>query len=223
MAWRMAKSLDTFLAQLNAARPGRNKASDGGIGDAAHASRSSDHNPWFGPGVVTARDFTHDPANGVDIAALAEELRASRDGRIKYVICNRRIMAGAGGPSPWTWRSYSGSNPHTKHLHLSVVASPAADDASPWHLPMFDLVSAPAAAPAPPTEAAPTLLRRGSTGARVSQLQRVLNAWYPWMKLTVDGDYGPATEGAVRELQRRAGITADGIAGPVTLGKLGLA
>ena len=219
MGWRMARSLDTLLAQFNSARPGRNKASDGGIGDTAHASRSSDHNPWYGPGIVTARDFTHDPANGMDIAAVAEQLRASRDGRIKYLIANRRIMAGAGGPSPWVWRSYTGSNPHTKHVHVSVVASPAADDASPWRLPMFDIVSAPE--PAPPAESSRTL-RRGSTGAKVTQLQRVLNAWYPWLGLAVDGDYGPATEGAVREFQRRAGITADGIAGPVTLGRLGL-
>lgn len=222
MGWRMARSLDTFLAQLNAARPLRSKASDGGIGDAAHASRGSDHNPWYGPGIVTARDFTHDPEEGVDIARLAEELRESRDGRIKYVICNRRIMAGGGGPSPWVWRPYSGSNPHTKHLHLSVVASPACDDSRPWTLRAFDNVSAP---PPPRVPAAPDaqLLRRGSTGAKVAQLQRVLNSWYPWMKLATDGDYGPATENAVREFQRRAGITADGTAGPVTLGRLGLA
>lgn len=219
MAWRMAKSLDVLLSQLNASRPDRSKASDGGIGDPAHAARASDHNPWYGPGIVTARDFTHDPDHGVDIAALAEELRTCRDGRIKYVICNRRIMAGAGGPSPWTWRPYSGTNPHTKHLHLSVVASPACDDARPWQLRMFDLVdAAPSTPPAPETG----LLRRGSTGAKVSQLQRVLNAWYPWMRLAVDGDFGPATENAVREFQRRSNITADGIAGPVTLARLGL-
>jgi hypothetical protein len=219
MAWRVARSLDTFLAQLNAARPERSKASDGAIGDAAHASRSSDHNPWYGPGIVTARDFTHDPAHGVDIAAIVEELRASRDGRIKYLIANGKIMAGACGPSPWTWRSYSGTNPHRKHFHLSVVASPACDDASPWQLPMFDVVSSVTPAPQPPGDS--SVLRRGSTGARVSQIQRVINAWYPWMKLAVDGDYGPATENAVREFQRRAGITADGIAGPVTLARLG--
>lgn len=217
MAWRMAKSLDTLLAQFNAARPERSKASDGGVGDAAHATRDSDHNPWYGPGVVTARDFTHDPANGMDISVIAEELRASQDGRIKYVIANGRIMSGDGGPSPWTWRPYGGSNPHRAHLHLSVVASPAADDSRPWALRMFDLPSTPA--PAPPPDG---LLRRGSTGPRVTRLQQTLNAWYPWMRLATDGKYGPATENAVRELQKRAKLTVDGIAGPVTLGKLGL-
>lgn len=215
-AWRMAKSLDVLLNQFNAARSDRSKASDGGIGDAAHASRSSDHNPWYGPGIVTARDFTHDPEHGMDIVQIAEELRASRDGRIKYVICNRRIMFGDDGPEPWVWREYHGTNPHAKHLHLSVVASPACDDTRPWQLAMFDNVSA---APTPPA----AVLRRGAKGERVTRLQRVLNSWYPWLGLAEDGDYGPATENAVRELQKRAGITADGIAGPVTLGKIGLA
>lgn len=81
---------------------------------------------------------------------------------------------------------------------------------------------APAPTPAPPSPSS-TLLRRGSKGAKVSELQRVLNAWYPRLRLAVDGDYGPATERAVRDMQRRAGITADGIAGPVTLGRLGIA
>ena len=44
MAWRVARSLDVLLGQLNALAPERSKASDGSIGDAAHASRSSDHN-----------------------------------------------------------------------------------------------------------------------------------------------------------------------------------
>lgn len=222
MAWRMARSLDVLLAQFNAARPDRSKASDGGIGDAAHASRSSDHNPWYGPGIVTARDFTHDPAHGMDGAAIVEQFRASRDGRVKYLIFNRRIMAGAGGPSPWSWRSYTGTNPHTKHFHVSVVGSPACDDGRPWQLPMFANVAAPPATAPAPTLTAAGVLRRGSTGARVTELQRVLNRWYPWLRLTPDGDYGPATENAVREFQRRAGITGDGIAGPVTLNRLGL-
>ena len=38
-AWRIAKSLDTLLAQLNALAPHRSKLSDGSIGDAAHATR----------------------------------------------------------------------------------------------------------------------------------------------------------------------------------------
>jgi hypothetical protein len=63
-------------------------------------------------------DITHDPASGADMSLVAESLRASRDPRIKYLIFNKRIFSASN--TPWTWRVYTGSNPHTKHLHLSV-------------------------------------------------------------------------------------------------------
>lgn len=67
------------------------------------------------------------------------------------------------------------------------------------------------------------LLRRGSTGTAVKRLQQTLNARYPaYSRLVVDGVYGPKTEAVVRELQRRAGLKVDGIAGPQTLRYLGL-
>ena len=128
MAWRVATSLNVLLEQLNAIAPHRSKISDGSIGDAAHATRDSDHNPWYGPGIVTARDFTHDIPGGLDCHWLAAALVRAGDGRIKYIIWNRKIWSGG------TWRNYTGVNPHTKHLHLSVVASAAADDPRPWNL-----------------------------------------------------------------------------------------
>lgn len=135
MAWRVARSLEKLRDQVDAASPNRNKASDGTIGDADHQNRTSDHNPWCGPGVVTAIDITHDPAKGVDIDKLTDDLQESRDPRIKYVIANRMIMSGNPGPSPWVWRSYSGSNPHTQHFHLSVNCGAGMDDTRPWKLP----------------------------------------------------------------------------------------
>jgi len=135
MSWRVARSLETLRDQINEAFPDRNKASDGTIGDADHQNRASDHNPWCGPGVVTAMDITHDPAKGVDIDKLTDELQASRDPRIKYVIANSLIMSGAGGPYPWTWQPYNGSNPHTAHFHLSVNCGAGMDDTRKWDLP----------------------------------------------------------------------------------------
>lgn len=132
MTWRMAKSLEVLRLQLNAAYPKRSKSSDGGIGNAEHSARSSDHNPDT-DGVVKARDFTHDPKNGLDSEKLAEALRASRDPRIKYLISNRKICAGSDGPSPWAWRQYTGSNPHNHHCHISVKkAKKFYDDETPW-------------------------------------------------------------------------------------------
>lgn len=131
--WRVALALKALRRQVDARVPARNKASDGTIGDAAHATRDSDHNPWVldgATGVVTAMDITHDPAHGCDAGCLAETLRQSRDRRLKYIISNRRIASAVpkGSVPAWTWRAYTGVNPHNKHCHISVVAEKARYD-----------------------------------------------------------------------------------------------
>ena len=131
MAWRVAKSLIRLREQINGMAPDRSKASDGTIGDAAHASRSSDHNPWVKDGnigVVTAMDITNDIAHGCDAQALVDALVRSRDPRIKYIIWNRKIVNSR--IQSWVWRNYTGVNPHTKHFHLSVLPEKASYDAT---------------------------------------------------------------------------------------------
>jgi len=62
-------------------------------------------------------------------------------------------------------------------------------------------------------------LRLGSTGTLVQQLQQTLvNKGY---SLAVDGVFGAMTQNAVKSFQSSAGITSDGIVGPVTWSKLG--
>lgn len=216
MAWRLAKSLTTLREQINEKFPGRSRVIDGSIGDAKHASRSSDHNPWVkhgGQGIVTAIDITHDPVAGLDSERLAEELLASRDPRIKYVISNKKIASGADGPKPWTWRKYSGSNPHNKHVHLSVEDSAKLfDDNKPWPLQFLKHHGG------SPAKVVPPLLKKGAKGEHVKRLQKALNEH--GSKLTVDGDFGAATDRAVRLFQRAAGLHADGIVGPYTWEKL---
>jgi putative chitinase len=66
---------------------------------------------------------------------------------------------------------------------------------------------------APISAATTVTLRRGSAGDAVKQMQRKLG-------IPADGDFGPGTEAAVRKWQAANGLTADGIVGPKTLAAL---
>jgi hypothetical protein len=150
--WRVAASLNQLLNQLNARAPGRSKASDGAIGDAAHQSEacSSQHNSccvrYLGIWIVRARDFTHDPAGGADMGEWTEAWRRSRDPRVRYIIFNRRIT----GPSHtdafgnWVWVHYDGDSPHEEHAHVSVTDSQAQyDNTARWAEPGLHALGTP--------------------------------------------------------------------------------
>lgn len=136
------KSLDVLLGQLNAHAPGRDKSSDGSIGDAAHQGRPSAHNPQDTEdssdgndpdNQVDARDFTHDPDSGADMHQMTEEIRLSRDRRVNLVIWNRRQFSSYSTSTrkAWAWGPYSGSNPHDKHAHVETNDL-YNDDLTPW-------------------------------------------------------------------------------------------
>jgi peptidoglycan hydrolase-like protein with peptidoglycan-binding domain len=55
----------------------------------------------------------------------------------------------------------------------------------------------------------------GDTGAAVRRLQRALRRT-PDLSIVVDGDFGPATESAVRLFQEGADLVMDGVVGPLT-------
>ncbi len=65
------------------------------------------------------------------------------------------------------------------------------------------------------------LSKRGSRGTEVRNIQSRLSAW-GYNPGSVDGVYGAKTEAAVKRFQSKHGLTADGIAGPATLAKIGL-
>lgn len=142
--WQAADSLLVLRDQVDIIAPKRSKASDGLVCDENHPT-SSDHCPHFvegiGRDVVTAIDLTHDPAGGFDSFEFAETLRLHRDKRIKYVISNHRMFSSYATSSypAWTWRPYTGSpDPHTNHVHLSVLDDPISDSRVPWDLEGFD-------------------------------------------------------------------------------------
>lgn len=138
----LARALQTLLWQVNTAWPHRSKSDDGWIGDAAHQQRKSDHNP-DSAGVVHALDITDDPGAGMDADKLVASIITSRDPRISYVIHDRKITAGPLGPQPWVARPYTGANPHTKHMHVSVRTNPYAADPAAWVLPSRALTLTP--------------------------------------------------------------------------------
>jgi hypothetical protein len=111
------------LRQATALKPLRKKASDGLLPSAAHQKQNptSDHNTGL------AVDLTHDPKNGIDCADIFEQLKD--DKRVEYLIFNGKIWSKARAKEGN--RKYTGSNQHTKHLHISIKEE-LSKDTSPW-------------------------------------------------------------------------------------------
>jgi hypothetical protein len=137
----------TLRTEFNRLAPSRDKASDGSIGDAAHAQESSDHNPDE-TGNTPYEDA--DNINEVHAIDVDDDLRKSgwamdkcleiiitrhrtgRDSRLQNVIYNRRIWSRSWG---WTARAYTGANAHTEHAHFSSRYTTAQEsDTRPWGL-----------------------------------------------------------------------------------------
>ena len=111
------------LRQATALWPKRKKVSDGLLPSSAHRKQNpnSDHNTGL------AVDLTHDPENGVDCAELFEKLK--EDPRVTYLIFNKKIWSKKYAKKGN--RVYSGTNAHTRHLHVSIDPA-CAGDTSPW-------------------------------------------------------------------------------------------
>jgi putative peptidoglycan binding protein len=205
---RLARSLETLRHQVDQLAPNREKDSDGWIGDTSHQARKSEHNPDAN-GVVRALDITNDPAHGVDSQALAEQLRQAKDPRILYLISNRRIASSK--VEPWTWRPYSGSNPHDHHMHISVVEDPRRYDATDaWTIHLTSSSGNAGFAPSRPR------IKQGDSNAAVAEAQRLLG-------INVSGTFDAAMDETVRAFQATHGLSVDGIIGPYTWDQLSAA
>ncbi|GAA3348435.1 hypothetical protein GCM10020358_66940 [Amorphoplanes nipponensis] len=146
-SWSLVPCLVTLRSEFNQVAPGRDKSSDGSIGDTAHAQSSSDHNPDE-TGSTPYEDA--DSINEVHAIDVDRDLRTpgwtmpkaveiivvrhrqGRDDRLQNVIYNRRIWSRSWG---WTARAYTGSNAHTQHAHFSARYTTAQErDTRPWGL-----------------------------------------------------------------------------------------
>jgi hypothetical protein len=120
LAKRATPAAIAVLRQATEHWPKRNKASDGLLPSKAHVAKNpnSDHNSGF------AVDLTHDPSNGIYCQVIYTQLQ--KDPRVKYLIFKGRIWSKAKGE-----HVYTGSNPHNKHLHISIKEE-YGNDTSPW-------------------------------------------------------------------------------------------
>tara|TARA_R110000824_G_scaffold150209_6_gene320745 strand:+ start:3999 stop:4865 length:867 start_codon:yes stop_codon:yes gene_type:complete len=60
------------------------------------------------------------------------------------------------------------------------------------------------------------LYKKGDKGQEVKRLQKTIGG------VVADGDFGPKTEGAVRDYQKSSALGVDGVVGPATRRKLGI-
>ena len=162
------------------------------------------------------------PATARTCTSLAEHLRKRNHPAVKYVIWNRRIWSKARNSEGW--REYHGSNPHDKHMHVSVgVGSDGHstgpyDNTSPWGIADLDTDPTPQKPSKPSTgtklgDKMPTL-KRGAKGTDVRRLQALLTA--NGYKTTIDGIFGAQTEDKVRAFQSKHAKPSDGYAGRIT-------
>jgi len=111
------------LRQATAIAPLRMKASDGLLPSKSHILQNpnSDHNTGY------AVDLTHDKVAGIDCFLLFQKLQA--DPRVSYLIFQGKIWSKEKGT-----RNYTGSNPHNKHLHISIKEGYGKDTSAwfPW-------------------------------------------------------------------------------------------
>ena len=123
-------------AQMDERFPKRDTASDGWVGDSAHAARHSDHNP-DARGWVHALDLDHHfGAPGDDerfLTQLLDYVRAGRDnGVVSYIVHDDRL---AQASTNWRWEK-NPSLEHHEHIHISFTRA-AEHHGERFDLPIF--------------------------------------------------------------------------------------
>jgi hypothetical protein len=143
VSWVLVAWAVSLRQAINTIAPTRDKASDGSIGDPAHAAGVSGHNPDDTPGTsaerqdadsipeVRAIDVDSDLRQpGLTMLKVIQAILGSptERARLIYIIYNEVIWSAS---NDWQPRRYTGPNPHTQHAHFS--GHPAADtNGSPW-------------------------------------------------------------------------------------------
>jgi peptidoglycan hydrolase-like protein with peptidoglycan-binding domain len=204
----LAPSLARLRSELNRKFPKRSTKSDGWLGDTAHSRRPSDHNPDR-QGIVHALDVTVDTSEFYPATLLRA---AFKHPSTNYVIHNKVIYSRRYGFQP---RRYLGENPHTTHVHISILHTRAARNSkrswfgTPWTLPKGVVLG----------RAKSKLRWNGTENANSAAHVRTLQRSF---RIAPVGRYGPITELAVKREQKRQGQRQTGVFGPVQWRRRGL-
>ena len=137
----LCKAGQQLREQVDDSYPDRDRKSDGWIADARHlAGGTSDHIPdRAAKNVVRGLDLDRDLSGKSKpdlMPYLADQIRLcakSGDKRIAYVIFDGRI---ASSKKRWAWRTYTGSNSHKHHIHISFT-SKGDNNGSFFNIPML--------------------------------------------------------------------------------------
>lgn len=224
MAWVLTRGLTTWRNEINTVFPGRDKTTDGSVGNLAHQAGISGHNPdrtgrpEYADGdtrdEVRAIDVDKDlvPGSGVDWMARVVQFVVEKARRGEYVPFRYVIYKPAGGRSTiwhrsygWAARAYTGANAHSEHAHFSGDYSEKADE---W---TGSLGLAAIRAGSSGEGIDELLIKQGDSGEAVRFWQYLLNR-LEGAELKIDGDYGPVVAAAVNAYRKKY---AD--AGPATL------
>jgi hypothetical protein len=214
--------------QLNQRFPGRDKSSDGWVGDSAHQARKSDHNPDKN-GWVHAIDIDENMGKGAGrrgatAREFADQLiklaREGKDrGRLKYVVYENRIASGSYKDKFWVWRE--GNWGHQHHIHVSFTEK-AQNDNAEFDLPIFStedpapVVVKPSPSTTPPPAANnkvpvfPNNLEFGNKNESIRLLQKQLIAKGFDIPAGATSYYGDQTRKAAKEFYRSIGLTSNG-------------
>lgn len=134
MGWVKAKWISRLVGRFDALWPGRTRAQDGSIGDTAHQSSPSAHNPDDTPGSRPEREDADNKAEvrgadvdarGVPMQRVIDQILADPEQRKRfiYIIFNGQVWSAAYG---WIRRIYTGPDKHLTHAHFS--GDPAYDE-----------------------------------------------------------------------------------------------
>jgi hypothetical protein len=141
MSWSLCAGGKTLVGQVNKRWPKRDHASDGSIGDSAHAARVSDHNPDPRTEIVHATDIDKDfKGSPNDTEWFADQLiayaRTKKPGsdRLKNIVWWDQVASGTYHDTFWVFRG-SGYG-HMEHIHVSYTTE-ADKDGSEFDLPIL--------------------------------------------------------------------------------------